>query len=183
MYGGFFIGSIIEYLVSLIGELIFHIKWWDYSAFPFNIQGRICVAFSFFWGVLAIFLMTYFNPKIDKFIDKIPKKYVKLLAITGIIILIIDAIITGFALRMFFTRIANNYDLELQGVNEYILDYSKLYENPTIKYITDTFFSDEKMLKTLPNIKVMDKDGNIIYVCDIFKDITPYYFKLFTPKI
>ena len=28
--GGFFIGSITEYLVSLIGELILHVKWWDY---------------------------------------------------------------------------------------------------------------------------------------------------------
>lgn len=30
-FGGFIIGSITEYLVSLIGELILHVKWWDYS--------------------------------------------------------------------------------------------------------------------------------------------------------
>ena len=32
--GGFIIGSVIEYLVSLIGEMILGVKWWDYSDMP-----------------------------------------------------------------------------------------------------------------------------------------------------
>ena len=68
--GGFIIGSLIEYVVSFIGEWFFHIKWWDYSSMPFNINGRICVWFSIFWGILAIYLMTHFHPKIDKFLNK-----------------------------------------------------------------------------------------------------------------
>ena len=46
--GGFVVGSIVEYLVSLIGEYLLHVKWWDYSSMPFNIDGRICVFFSLF---------------------------------------------------------------------------------------------------------------------------------------
>lgn len=38
------------------------------------------------------------------------------------------------------------------------------------------------MLKTYPNLKMEDIDGNIIFVKDILKDIQPYYIKLFTPK-
>lgn len=44
-FGGFLIGSIVEYVVSLVGEIILHIKWWDYSSMPFNIEGRVCVFF------------------------------------------------------------------------------------------------------------------------------------------
>ena len=66
---GFVIGSIIEYLVSLIGELIFHIKWWDYSDQILNLNGRICVLFSLFWGLLAIYLMSDINKRVDKLID------------------------------------------------------------------------------------------------------------------
>lgn len=69
--GGFIIGSIVEYVISLIGELIFNIKWWDYSNMPFNINGRICFWYSIFWGLLAIYLMSHVNPKVDKFIEKI----------------------------------------------------------------------------------------------------------------
>ena len=65
-FGGFLIGSVVEYLVSLFGEMMLHVKWWDYSNMPLNINGRICVYFSIFWGILAIFLMTYINKKVDK---------------------------------------------------------------------------------------------------------------------
>ena len=71
--GGFIVGSIVEYLVSWIGELILGVKWWDYSNRPLNINGRICVYFSLFWGFLALYLMASFNPKIDKLILDIHK--------------------------------------------------------------------------------------------------------------
>lgn len=48
-FGGFLIGSVVEYLVSLFGEMMLHVKWWDYSNMPLNINGRICVYFSIFW--------------------------------------------------------------------------------------------------------------------------------------
>ena len=34
------------------------------------------------------------------------------------------------------------------------------------------------MLRTLPNIKYKDNDGNIIWVKDILTDIKPYYYKI-----
>ncbi|MBO5005743.1 MAG: putative ABC transporter permease, partial [Clostridia bacterium] len=40
-FGGFLIGSVVEYLISLIGEFVFNIKWWDYSSMAFNINGRV----------------------------------------------------------------------------------------------------------------------------------------------
>ena len=51
---GFIIGSIVEYMISWIGEVIFNIKWWDYSDYPLNINGRICVIFSIFCVLLTI---------------------------------------------------------------------------------------------------------------------------------
>ena len=46
--GGAILGSAVEYIISLIGELIFSVRWWDYSDLPFNINGRICVALHSF---------------------------------------------------------------------------------------------------------------------------------------
>lgn len=183
-FGGFLIGSIVEYVVSLVGEIILHIKWWDYSSMPFNIEGRVCVFFSLFWGALAIYLITHINPKVDKLIDKIPNNYLKIVSVSGVIIMFIDCIITGFALRMFFTRLVKDYNLELQNTTEYFFEYSEMYDNnETVRKIVDKYFNNEKILKTFPNIKVTSKDGQIIYVCDILSDIQPYYFRVFTPRI
>lgn len=182
--GGFLIGSIVEYLVSWIGEMLLHVKWWDYSAVPFNIQGRVCVFFSLFWGILAIFLVKTVHPRVDKFIEKhISTKYLKVFSIILILFMFVDCLITGFALRMFNTRLVLNYDLELQNVENYIEDYKKLYSIPEVKEFADKHFSDEKMLKTFPNLKVTVKDGQIIYVSDILKDIQPYYIRVFTPTV
>ena len=76
--GGFLIGSVTEYLVSLIGELILHVKWWDYSNMPLNINGRICFYYSVFWGVLAIFLMRVVQPKVRSLMALLIKKLSKI---------------------------------------------------------------------------------------------------------
>lgn len=184
-FGGFVIGSIVEYIISLVGEIIFHIKWWDYSDMAFNIDGRICIAFSFFWGILAIYLMSHLNPNIDKLIDKIkqkiPMKILKTVCISVILFLFIDFLISSFALKMFFTRIVAKYNIELAHYDEYIFECAEAYKNEDIKNFTLKYFSDEKMLKTFPNIKLTGKDGNIIFVKDILNNIQPYYIKVFTP--
>jgi len=185
-FGGFVIGSVLEYVISLIGEFIFHIKWWDYSDMAFNINGRICVAFSFFWGILAIYLMSHFNPIVDRTIDKLKSKFstkvVKTIVVVGILAIFIDFLISSFALKMFFTRLVTKYNLELQTYNEYIFECVELYKNEEIKNFTLKHFSDEKMLKTYPNIKLTGKDGKIIFVKDVLNHIQPYYFRVFTPS-
>ena len=54
---GYIIGSVVEYLVSWIGELWLHTRWWDYSNNFLNINGRICLTYSIFWGFLSIYLI------------------------------------------------------------------------------------------------------------------------------
>lgn len=180
-FAGFFIGSIIEYMVSLIGELIFHIKWWDYSDQIFNINGRICVLFSLFGGLLAIYLMSDINPRIDKFIDfvksKIPANYMKTVIIISILFLSFDLGITAYALQMFSVRIIHENNLNVS--NKQLMDnlYEKVYVNdPKQKDFIYKFLGDEKMIKTFPNIKIEDVDGNILFFRNYVKDIKPYYY-------
>lgn len=184
-FAGFFIGSIIEYMVSLVGELIFHIKWWDYSDQIFNINGRICVLFSLFWGLLAIYLMSDINPRIDKFIDfvksKIPANYMKTVIIVSILFLSFDLGITVYALQMFSVRIIHENNLNVS--NKQLMDtlYEKIYVNDQKqKDFIYKFFDNEKMIKTFPNIKIEDVDGNILFFRDYVKDIKPYYYNFRT---
>lgn len=184
-FAGFFIGSIIEYMVSLAGELIFHIKWWDYSDQMFNINGRICVLFSLFWGLLAIYLMSDINPRIDKFIDfvksKIPANYMKTVIIFSILFLSFDLGITVYALQMFSVRIIHENNLNVS--NKQLMDtlYEKIYVNDQKqKDFIYKFFDNEKMIKTFPNIKIEDVDGNILFFRDYVKDIKPYYYNFRT---
>ena len=178
---GFVIGSIIEYLVSLIGELIFHIKWWDYSDQILNLNGRICVQFSLFWGLLAIYLMSDINKRVDKLIDFLKKKIsmgvLKTIVVLVSIFLAFDLGITAYALQMFTIRIV--YDNNLNVANKQYIDeqYEKIYVKDTKqKEFILKYFDDEKMIKTFPNIKIEDVDGNILFYRKYVKDIKPYYY-------
>lgn len=178
---GFVIGSIIEYLVSLIGELIFHIKWWDYSDQILNLNGRICVLFSLFWGLLAIYLMSDINKRVDKLIDFLKKKIsmgiLKTAVVLVSIFLAFDLGITAYALQMFTIRIV--YDNNLNVANKQYIDeqYEKIYIKDTKqKEFILKYFDDEKMIKTFPNIKIEDVDGNILFYRKYVKDIKPYYY-------
>lgn len=43
---------------------IFKIRWWDYSAEPFNLDGYICLGASIAWGFLAVILTEVLHPMV-----------------------------------------------------------------------------------------------------------------------
>lgn len=185
-FGGFILGSIIEYVVSIFSELILGVKWWDYSNMPLNINGRICVFFSLFWGFLSLYLIASFNPKIDRFINWIKSKFsIKLLknvTLITIILLFIDCIITGIAIDLFLTRMIAQNDLKVENKEQIIEKYDNIYNNEKLSNFIYKYWGDKKMIRTFPNIKIEDVDKNIIYIDSLLKDIQPYYLKIHEPR-
>ena len=179
--GGFIVGSIVEYLVSWIGEVLLGVKWWDYSDMPLNINGRICVYFSIFWGFLALYLIASFNPRIDRLINwiknKLSVKTLKVLTTTVIILLLIDCIATGIALSVFLVRMVHNYDLNVPNKEIIMQKYDDIYNDKKISNFIYKYWGDKKMLKTFPNLKVQDCYGNMVYMDELLNDIKPYYYR------
>lgn len=184
--GGFIVGSIVEYLVSWIGESLLGVKWWDYSDMPLNINGRICVYFSIFWGFLALYLIASFNPRIDRLINwiksKLSVKALKALATTVTLVLLIDCIVTGIALSFFLIRMVNDYDLNVPNKEIIVHKYEDIYKDEKLSNFIYKYWGDRKMLRTFPNLKVQDIDGNMIYMDSLLSDIQPYYYKFHFKK-
>lgn len=184
--GGFIVGSIVEYLVSWIGESLLGVKWWDYSDMPLNINGRICVYFSIFWGFLALYLIASFNPRIDRLINwiksKLSVKALKALATTVTLVLLIDCIVTGIALSFFLIRMVNDYDLNVPNKEIIVHKYEDIYKDEKLSNFIYKYWGDKKMLRTFPNLKVQDIDGNMIYMDSLLSDIQPYYYKFHFKK-
>ena len=180
-WGGFVAGSVIEYLVSLIGELIFHVIWWDYSDMPLNINGRVCVYFSIFWGLLGIYLVSYVNPKIDKLINfikrKISDKALKIIEMITAVFLIVDCLLTAYALKAFYIRMVKLHNINIGNVEMIDKEYDKMYGNKKKSDFIYKYLGDEKMIKTLQNLKLQDNDGKIVYFDSLLPDIQTYYYK------
>lgn len=84
--------SAIEYLVSFIMELVFKVRWWDYSDEPFNINGRICLKNAIAFGILGVLLIGYILPLFNKVINTFNNK--TLIAVIILVITTIDIILS-----------------------------------------------------------------------------------------
>ena len=51
-----------EYFVGWFLEATTHIKYWDYSMFPLNLHGRICLWVCLMWGGLAYAVIFWIHP-------------------------------------------------------------------------------------------------------------------------
>lgn len=54
--------SVIEYAVGVLLERTAHARFWDYSAYPFNIRGRVCLYGAVLFGAGAVLVCRVLQP-------------------------------------------------------------------------------------------------------------------------
>ena len=86
--------GILEYMTSFIMEKLYKARWWDYSKRLFNINGRVCLGTLIPFGIFGLILTYITNPFFIEIFNKINIKYLNISAITILIILIVDNIIS-----------------------------------------------------------------------------------------
>lgn len=101
----------LEYLTSLFLELIFNLRWWDYSNYFLNINGRVCLIFSIFFGFIGIVFVKKIYPRIQKLIKNIRKKIsVKMLWVILVSLVVISNVDCVFSSIKYIKKDANSID-------------------------------------------------------------------------
>ena len=70
--GGVLLPSALELVGGWALYKLYHTRWWDYSDFPFNIGGYICLEFCLLWGVGTLVVMRIVHPVVADLVDLIP---------------------------------------------------------------------------------------------------------------
>lgn len=89
---GMLLATLLELLTSYIMELVFHTRWWDYSDIPLNINGRISLLVSLFWGILSLAMIYGIQPLMDRLIIGIPRKYGEIAGYVIIPVFLVDLV-------------------------------------------------------------------------------------------
>lgn len=88
------IATVLEYIASYFLELVFNLRWWDYTGYFLNINGRVCLIFSIFFGIAGVIFIKNIYPIMQKTFDKIRKKLstktIWIILITLIILMTLD---------------------------------------------------------------------------------------------
>ena len=140
---GFVVLSIWEYAVGVFLEKIFHRKYWDYSKNKFNLQGRVCLLNSFFWGILGVLFIDVIHPFITGILSNINSTTIIYCDISIAVIMIIDTAVSigsNFSIATQLKRVD-----ELNNIIKEKLDEIKQKGKGVEKSLQDTL--DELKIK------------------------------------
>ena len=109
--------------------------------------------------------------------SKISINKLKVITLGVTIFLFIDCVLTGYALKFFIIRKVHDNNIQIVNKDQLDIAYNEIYSNEKLVDFIEKFWNDRKMIRTFPNLKIKDKDGNLIYFADYVGDIQPYYYK------
>ena len=152
---GFIFGSIAEYLLSYGLEAVYGMRFWNYEYLSFNLNGRISLIFSIYWGVLSVLLVKFVKPLIDKMINKIKPHTRNIIELGIFIFLCIDCVVTIWGIQTYQNRVLYNETYKAES-NNFILQIRENIEN--------NYFTNERMSLTFPNLRLKNEDGEEIWI-------------------
>lgn len=82
--------TILEGIGGLLLEETFNITYWNYSNHKFNIGKYISLSISLVWGIGSLIFVYFIYPKLNKYINKIPRWSTNILTL----LFIIDSVAT-----------------------------------------------------------------------------------------
>lgn len=147
--GGAILATVLELITSYVMEKLFHTKWWDYSNFKFNLQGRVCLMVSLFWGVLAILMTQLLQPLMNNLIFIVPLKIGKYVIVLVSALFLIDLILTIVSTAQLDKKLTSLHKLRLELVE---------------------YFERTKLFDTTEGLKAKFEDSFLGDFVDGFKD-------------
>lgn len=95
---GMVVTTVLEYLTSVLLEKLFHMKWWDYSQFRFNINGRVCLLNSCEFGALSVFVIMVLHPIVVELVGRLTNFWRILIACVLLVLVLTDTVVTVYGL-------------------------------------------------------------------------------------
>lgn len=86
--------GILEYSTSYFMEKLFKARWWEYSQYKFNINGRICLEILVMFGIGGCLAIYIINPLMLTYLNVIPSLVLTIICIIALIIFVLDNIIS-----------------------------------------------------------------------------------------
>lgn len=168
--------TILEYFTSFALEKLFHASWWDYHDVWGNINGRVAIPVSLFWGLACVFIVKALHPWVLLLEERLATAFGFYLPVVLIAVIMFDLGYTLANLTAFqnaVKRLNQEVEARKQEVQESITDTKDalqtrlewtnyLRQHPDIKESLPRLdFNQRRLLKNfnhlrLQNVKSID---------------------------
>ncbi len=141
-----FIGTFLEYVVNYVMEKMFKVRWWDYSRLPFNINGRVWLGSSLFFGLGGILVVKFLNPIIFNLFSMINE-----VIFSWIVIIFVLIFLTDFCISF---NIINKLKISALSMKK---DYTEEISKKVRSVLMEKSLWFRRLLKAFPNIRISFK--------------------------
>ena len=152
--------SLVEYLASYFMELIYKVRWWDYSNRLFNLNGRVCLFNSICFGLLGMLMVCYINPYFLDIIDNMNNILRLILIIIIFIITTLDMIITFNAMFDIRKTVVNFKERTLTSLFKTNTDNTEEISKKVRNIIKDKTFIHKHLTNSYSNFKIYKNNFN-----------------------
>lgn len=140
----------LEYITSYLMEKLFNARWWDYSNYKYNLNGRICLETTIPFGLGGIFVMYIINPFITNLLSKVNHQVIIIVGIILLVLFLIDVIISFSIISKLKGIIKKKYKDDTDEMNKKVRDYL-IKLSPLTKRLMESFPSVRMRLSKLKN--------------------------------
>lgn len=98
--GSMVLCTALEYGTSMVLEKGYGVRWWDYSTRAFNLDGRICLEVTLFFGIVCVFLVYLILPRFLGMIRTCSRSRQKWISVVITIFFITDVAISLWSPNM-----------------------------------------------------------------------------------
>ena len=151
--------SVLEYFTSYFMEKIFKARWWDYSDKRFNINGRICLETMLPFGIMGTLALYFIQPKFRYLVSLLSFKLKVIIAITLLVIYILDNIISF--------KVMKKIKIQIKKQKE---DNTKVIKKKVTEWINENSILYKHIVKAFPHFKIIDRVKNLVKKKDVNKE-------------
>lgn len=91
---GALLDTVLEYITSYVMEIMFHARWWDYSTYHFNINGRVCLLGAVVFGLFSTAMVKVIHPAVVSAVGLVTQPWLHIVSGALFLSFTIDAIVT-----------------------------------------------------------------------------------------
>lgn len=173
--------SIMEYFTSWAMEKMFHARWWDYSNFKFNLNGRICLIGAIVFGLLGLFVVYVAHPYVAKWTDQIPEPMLAVIVVVALVLFIIDVVVTVTSLQQFDVMLekakaklqeyaaAAGQSTSWEKIREWASSSREAFDGMKKSLSQIVNKQQERQIESFPRLTVSNKRSIVDFLRDLMK--------------
>lgn len=167
---GLFFATLLEYVTSVLLEKIFKARWWDYTNYKFNLNGRICLIASLFWGFISVLFVQIINPVLLRVYGAWGHD-IKLIVVTFIAtLMLVDTCITLCSIINLQNRISELVEIEnmkwenlITKIEGLPTDYQVVLKTYKEKAYKVTSPVTKRLLSAFPEMTLLSKSRQMVF--------------------